>query len=253
MSFGLILFLIFSYFFFGCAGKKEKLEAKFTDKEIFQMGLEEFDKENYQKARMYFNRIESYFPQSSYIQQARLLRADSYFNEGRIASYIEAQAEYQTFLNLYPTADNLDYVQFQIAMCHHKQVRSPDRDISSTLKAFKEFKTFLEKYPNSKHIVEAEKKFQEVSDSLAEHEFQVGFFYFRRKRYLSAIDRFNFSLREYPSSFLDGKVHFYLGKSHLLLGNKKQAKAFLSQLAERFPKSEFALEAKEILSNMGDE
>lgn len=237
-------------FLFSCAGNKQDLEANFTDKQLFETGLKEFNDKNYQKARMYFNRIESYFPQSSYIQRARLLRADSHFKEDSISGYIEAQAEYQTLLNLYPTADNLDYVQLQIAMCSYKQVRKPDRDITNTLKAFKEFKTFLEKYPNSEFMEEAKKYFQDISNRLAEHEFQIGLFYFDRKRYLAAIDRLSFSLREYPSSLMDGKIHFYLGKAHFLLGNKQQAQAYLNQVVERFPKCEFALQAKEILSNL---
>jgi len=245
--------LICTGFFLSCAGKKKGLEANFTDKELFEAGLKEFNDKNYQKARMYFNRIESYFPQSSYIQRARLLRADAHFREDTISGYIEAQAEYQTFLNLYPTAENADYVQFQIAMCSHKQARKPDRDITNTLKAFNEFKTFTEKYPNSELMEEAQKHYQDISDRLAEHELQIGLFYFKRKRYMAAIDRLSYSLREYPSSLMDGKIHFYLGKSHFLLGNEKQAQAYLTQVVERFPKCEFAIQAKEILANLGNE
>ncbi len=247
-----IMICISLAFLLSCAGAKNNLGANFTDEELFTRGLKEFNDKNYQRARMYFNRIETYFPQSSYIQRARLLRADSHFKQDSYSGYIEAQAEYQTFLNLYPTADNLDYVQFQIAMCSYKQVGKPDRDNTATEKAYAEFKTFLERYPNSELMDEAKECFQDVSDRLAQHEFQIGHFYFKLKRYQAAIKRFNYSLREYPNSFLDGKLHFYLGKAHLELGNKQQAQSFLTQLVDRFPTGEFVDEAKQLLSNISE-
>jgi outer membrane protein assembly factor BamD len=248
----IILLCFFLAVLFSCSGAKNNLEANFTDEELFERGLKEFNDKNYQKARMYFNRIETYFPQSNYIQRARLLRADSHFKEGSYSGYIEAQAEYQTFLNLYPTANNLDYIQFQIAMCSYKQVGKPDRDNTATEKAYAEFKTFIEKYPNSELMDEAKKYFQDVSDRLAQHEFQIGYFYFKLKRYRAAVNRFSYSIKEYANSLLDGKLLYYLGKSYLELGNIQQAQSYLTQLVDKFPNSEFTNEAKELLSSISE-
>jgi len=53
---------------------------------------------------------------------------------------------------------------------------------------------------------------QECQKQLADHEFYVGDFYFRTKRYKAALGRFQVVLQKYPESGLESKIRPLIAK-----------------------------------------
>ncbi len=212
----------------GCGLWKDLWErgerAKPTPEGLYQRGYEAYQDGRYKKAIESFQRVRDEYPLSNMAILAELGIADSHFSD---ENYGEAELAYTDFINLHPTNDNLPYAMYQLGMCHYNQMYSIDRDQTETIKARKEFETLIARFPGSKFSFMAEKMLRECKQNLAEHEFYVGKFYFKRKQYKAALKRFEKILRDYANLGLDYKVNYFIGETRKRLvqeeakGNKK--------------------------------
>jgi outer membrane protein assembly factor BamD len=143
---------------------------------LYQEGVEFYQKGNYQKAVEVFQALKEEHPLSQYATLAEIGIADSYFSDKK---YGDAEANYSDFINLHPTNSNNPYAMYQIGMCHFEQMMSIDRDQTETIRAKKEFEKLISRYPDSKFTVMAEKVLRDCKRRLAEHEFYVGEYYFK--------------------------------------------------------------------------
>lgn len=91
-------------------------------------------------------------------------------------------------------------------MCHYSQTRTLDRDQTETEKAIEQFRYLIENFPESPHAADAKTRVQPCQKKLADHEFYIGYFYFRTKKYRAALGRFEGILQKYPESGLAGKI-----------------------------------------------
>jgi outer membrane protein assembly factor BamD len=250
-----LFFLSILLFLPGCGGKEaeKKILENFNDSQLYQFGMAKFKEKKYAEARAYFTRLENYFPESSYLKEVRLLIADTHFYEGGVGGYIEALAEYKSYLDLYPASQKADYAQFQLAMCYYKQMLEPTRDTTNARKAYAEFRKFLDTHENSSLYPEAKKRFQEVSDCLARHELAVGKFYYQRRNYRAAVRRLKEALKRYPDSLLGGEIYYYLGKTLYDVNNLEEAEVYFKKLLTDFPKFEKIYEIKNYLAELKSE
>src|SRR5687767_10853211 len=107
----------------GCGPKQVALDPKNkTDAEIYQIGAEYMKQEEWDKAREAFRTVFESFPQSEYRIQAKLGIADSYFAEGRNASWLLAFQEYQDFISLFPFSPKACYAQLRMGLSHYQMV-----------------------------------------------------------------------------------------------------------------------------------
>jgi outer membrane protein assembly factor BamD len=115
----------------------------------------------------------------------------------------------------------------------------PERDQSATKDAIKEIEIFLQRYPNSKLMPEARKLEREARDRLSEANYRVGFYYFRVKWYIGAIDRFKDVLDTDPGFTLRDAVYYHLAESLYRTDKKPEALPYYERLIREFEKSEF--------------
>jgi outer membrane protein assembly factor BamD len=74
----------------------------------------------------------------------------------------------------------------------------PDRDLSDIGEALSAYQQLVNLYPNSRYVSEAQTRMEDLRELLAEHEWLVGEFYLRNKRYQGALGRFEFIRENYP-------------------------------------------------------
>ena len=139
--------------------------------------------------------------------------------------YAEADLAYTDFLSLHPTNENIPYVMYQIGLCHYNQILSIDRDQSDTLRSLGDFERLIARYPTSKFAFMAEKKVRECRQKLAEKEFSIGEFYFKRERYKAAIQRFEALTKNYSSLGFDYQTGIYLTEARKRLVAEEARKA----------------------------
>ena len=213
------------------------------DQILFERGTAALAEESWLEARDYFLRVRDNYPQSGLRADARLGVADSFEGQGGAASYVSALAEYQDFLNLYPTHPRAAYAQFKLAMVHHHQMRPAERDQSWTQSAIREFELFLERYPNSELVGEVQGYLREARDRLSESEFIVGRYYHRNKWWPGAIERLGTVLDSNPDFAGRELAYFYLADAFYNSGDLAEALPMFQILLEEFPDTEFIEDA----------
>jgi outer membrane protein assembly factor BamD (BamD/ComL family) len=86
---------------------------------------------------------------------------------------------------------------------------------------------------------EARKLEREARDRLSQANYRVGFYYFRVKWYLGAIDRFREVLETDPGFTLRDAVYYHLAESLYRTDKKPEALPYYERLIREFEKSEF--------------
>ncbi len=178
----------------------------------------------------------------------KLALADAYFYQRGTVDTIEAQSRYEQFLAFYPLHEKADYARFQIGQCLFRQSESPWNDQEFTIRAIIYFQQLAaETEPGSTWNRAALSMVLRAGEKLAEHEFLVGRFYVKQKKYEGAVLRFEKILEDYPNSRHREETLFELGKAYLELDRKEQAVATLQKVVDEFPGSESAAEAGNLI------
>lgn len=227
---------------FGCTGTKVRRE-KPADV-IYNEATALFERKNYEDAIAAFQELNAKYPLSQYSVKAKLKIADAYFNE---ENYPEAISAYREFEKLHPTNENIPYVIFQIGMSYFNQMLSIDRDQTPSMNAAAEFARLLSGFPDSRYTDKAKKNLTAARNSLAENEFYIGNFYFRKGNFKAAIERFEAVLVRYPDFQGMDKVLFYAGKAYIEANEKDKGHALFKTLMDRYPDSKFTGDAKRIV------
>src|SRR5437764_13409732 len=160
------------------------------DKFLFDKGTEALNKKKWLTAREFFKQVTETYTQSAFRPDAKLGIGDTYLGEGTAEALVLAINEFREFLSFYPTNRRADYAQYKLGMAHFRQMRHPQRDQTETREAVTEFESFVARYPNSSLLPEAKQRLREARDRLSESDYLVGYFYYRQKWYLGAVDRF---------------------------------------------------------------
>ena len=221
------------------------------DERLVALGRDALEREKWEEARGYFQQLLDSYPRSQLAGDARLGVADSYFNQKGSGNLVLAIAEYRDFLTFFPNHPRADYAQFQIGYGHYRQIHAPDRDQDPTALAIEEFEKLTELYRNSRYAEEGRKLLEECYETLAESEFQVGFFYLEiRKACRAAIARFSEVLEKYPTYKRKDELHFRMGSAYQMCGQLDQALPHFQQVVDNYPESEFREQAQTILSTL---
>lgn len=207
---------------------QKQAPVRSTPEALYARGTQEFQDGSYKKAREFYTRLKEEHPLNDLAVLAELGIADSYFSD---KEYVEAENAYRDFIVLYPTNENVPYVHYQIGMCHYLQIGAIDRDQTETIKARREFERLVARYPQSKFSTLAEKMIRECKQKLAEHEFYVGNFYFKQKKYEAALKRFETIARDYAGVGLDLKVEAYLAETKARLAEEERTKKLKEEKA----------------------
>jgi outer membrane protein assembly factor BamD len=150
---------------------------------------------DYPRAIELFQEVIDNYPYSVYATLAELRIADIHFDRG---NYEEARSYYQDFVELHPNHEKVPYAIYRNGLCSFEQMRQPDQDPTPTRDAISQFQVLLERYPTAPDAPAAREMLHLAKDRLADHEIQVGDFYFRRGDYYAAVRRYQQALTSYP-------------------------------------------------------
>lgn len=236
----------------GCSGKKKTIitPAMATSDEALYKEGERLVKKDPEKALVFFRQVMESFPKSFYAQRAMLGIAETYFLKGDEANLILAASQYRTFLSLYPSSPSAPMAQYRIALCSFNKMLKPGRDQTKTQEALTELKKTIALYPLTDEAKQAREKIAECENRLAESNFVVAEYYFKRGAFRPAISRLTEILTEYPSFPEMDKVFFVLGDSHFGMGKIDEAGPFFIKLVTDYPKSPYVKKAQKRLKDI---
>jgi outer membrane protein assembly factor BamD len=202
----------FAFMLSGCslfASFSSKTKPESSPEGVYNNGLLLYNKKQYEKATKEFRRFKEEFPLSELVPLAELRLGDCLINDKK---YLEAFLQYEEFKKLHPIHPEIPYATYQMAMCHFKQLLTVDRDQAQTQKSIELFRLVTENYPQSPYAEQARGKIAICQRQLAEHEFYIGNFYLKKKKYRAALGRFEGILQKYPNSGLEAKISPLINK-----------------------------------------
>ncbi len=168
------------------------------DKVLYDRAMTDLKKKHYEEERLTLETLINTYPDSEYLDKAKLAVADSYYTEGGVSNLTQAVGEYKSFIVFFPFDDKAPYAQMQIGMAHLKMMEKSDRDNSEALSAEAELQTFLLKYPDNKLAAFAEQKLRDVQEVIADGEYKVARFYYLRPDYQASAARLVELTERYP-------------------------------------------------------
>jgi len=244
-SFFILLLLLF---LFSCSGKHVvKPVETFDPEKAFAKADEQLEKKNFEEARASFLEIKNRDMSMKYAPLAQLKIADSYVKDGQPELAI---AEYQKFLEAYPDHKYASYAQYQIASIYFDQIEDPERGYSGAAKALKEFEKLKKMYPRNPYKEIIDLKIERCRSTMANYEYLVGEFYYKKGSYNAAVNRFEGLLKTYPDYKKEADVLFYTGLSYKNLGQRDKALEYLQRLIEKYPNNKLTADAKKELAHI---
>jgi len=234
----------------GCGGKGVKTTGG-DPEALYREGLVRFNKRDYSEALNSFQELKANFPDNPpYTLWAELKVGDCHFLK---KEYVEAIAAYEEFKKIHPTHEEMPYVQYQIGMSHFKQMLTLDRDQTAANKALSNFEYLVANFPPSLFTEKAKEKIEICRKQLADHEFYVGNYYYKQKKYGAASHRFQQLLTNFPKMANEDEILFLLGKSYLELDQVDKARGTLNRIVYEYPQSSHSRKAKRLLEQSTNE
>ena len=237
----LILVTLF-LFVYSCTKEKTSIEI-IEDKEIelqmndaYFQGIIALEQDDGLTAAQKFSEAELLFPQSEWAPKASLMSAYSYyFSE----YYADAIYELERFLKTYPNHPRTDYAYYLLAITYYDQIVDETKDLQSILKSKEYFEFILKNYPNTDYAIDASFKLELINEVLASKEMYLARYYFDRKKWIPAINRFKIVIEDYDDTvFIEEAIH-RLVEIYYTIGLEEEAKKYAYLLGYNYQSSEW--------------
>jgi outer membrane protein assembly factor BamD len=173
---------------------------------IYQEGETKMQDKDYDKAIIYFQKLESRFPNTKYATQAQLEIAYAHYKKQDPVSTVIAS---DRFIKLHPNHPNVDYAYYLKGLASFTErgfiekytaQEISDRDPKSLKLSFAAFKELVERYPKSRYFKDSTQRMVYLVNALSQHEMHVARYYMQRQAYLAALNRAKYVLEYYPNS-----------------------------------------------------
>ena len=204
--------------------------------EAYQEGVKSLETGDVLYAAKKFNEAETLFPQSEWAPKSALMAAYAYYTQDY---YSDTIAELERFIRVYPLSKNLDYVYYLLGISYYEQIVDEKKDLQSIIKAKEYFKIVSKNYPNTNYSLDAEYKINLVNDTLASKEMYIGRYYFDKKKWIPAINRFRTVIDDYETTIYAQEALHRLVEVHYILGLKDEAKKYAKLLGYNYQSSKW--------------
>ncbi len=219
--------------------KQTSLKEKSLDLqmiEAYNEGLKSLKEGDVLYAAKKFNEAEILYPQSIWAPRSALMAAYSYYIQNY---YVDSVAELERFIKVYPKHKNLDYAYFLLATSYYEQIVDEKKDLQAVIKAKENYLIVVEKFPNTDYAIDASFKIDLINDILASKEMYIGRYYLKKKKWISAINRFRNVVDYYERTIYVEEALHRLVETYYLIGLKKEAEKYANLLGYNFQSSEW--------------
>ena len=243
MKINIILLVIFSLFFVSCSKKDVVTETVINEKkldlqvlETYKEGISALEGGDVLYAAKKFNEAEMLFPQSEWAPKSALMAAYSYYAQDY---YYDAIYELERFIRLYPFHKDISYAYYLMAISYYEQIVDEKKDTGSILEAKKYFNIVVKKFPGTDYELDAQFKLELIDDILASKEMYVGRYYFERRKWIPAINRFKLVIEDYDTTIYAEEALHRLVEIHYIIGLTEEAKKYAQILGYNYQSSEW--------------
>ena len=214
--------------------KEKSLELQVL--EAYNIGMDALEGGDVLYAAKKFNEVETLFPQSDLAPKSALMAAYSYYTQDY---YGDSIAELKRFIKVYPYHKDLSYAHYLMGVCFFEQIVDEKKDLESIRNAKTKFDFILMEYPNTEYALDAEFKISLIDDILASKEMYIGRYYFDKKKWISAINRFRTVVDEYDTTIYTAEALHRLVEVHYTIGLIDEAEKYAQLLGYNYGSSEW--------------
>jgi len=241
-----------------CGFKRKKYDNPITkdtkqpDKVLYDRAINDIEHSRFEVARITLNTLINTYDQSEFLAKAKLAIADSWYREGGASGLAQAEAEYKDFILFYPTMEEAAESQQKICLIHYKQMEKADRDAGQALRAEDECRQLIVQFPNSSFVPETQQLLRNIQEALADSEYKVGSFYYKRGANPAAANRLLRLVDQYPLYSKADAALWDLGDSYHRMGTrfrKEEGEAY-ARIVKDYPLSGYVDDAKKKLKQM---
>ena len=204
--------------------------------EAYEEGMRALEDGDVIFAAKKFNEAEILFPQSEWAPKSSLMAAYAYYLQDY---YGDAIAELERFVRVYSSNKNLDYGYYLLALSYYEQIADEKKDLNSIIKAKENFQYVLNNFPNTEYALDAELKLDLINDILASKEMFIGRYYFEKKKWIPAINRFRNVLDYYQTTIYVEEALHRLVEIYYIIGLKEESQKYAILLGYNYGSSEW--------------
>jgi outer membrane protein assembly factor BamD len=238
------IFLLLIFLFLSNSCSKESIQQSTINEksldlqvlEAYQGGMEALDGGDVLFAAKKFNEAEILFPQSKWAPKAALMAAYSYYIQDY---YGDSIAELERFIKVYPLHKDLVYAYYLLSVCYYEQIVDEKKDLQAIIKAKKNFQIVIKNYPDTEYAMDAEFKIDLINDILAAKEMYIARYYFDKKKWIPAINRFKKITDEYDTTIYAEEALHRLVEVHYTLGLIDEAEKYAQLLGYNYQSSKW--------------
>ena len=235
--------IIFLFLLVSCSKddlvKKSVIKEKSMElqvKEAYEEGVKSLEEGDVLFAAIKFNEAETLYPQSEWAPKSALMAAYSYYSQDY---YGDAIAELQRFIRIYPKDKNLNYAYYLMAVSYYQQIVDEKKDLQSIRKAKKTFSIIVRNYPNSEYALDSKYKLNLIDDILASKEMYIGRYYFKKRKWIPAINRFRTVVDEYETTIYTEEALHRLVEVYYILGLLEESEKYAKLLGYNYQSSQW--------------
>jgi len=241
-KFKIILFIFLILLNLSCSKKIEKKSViieKSMDMQILETwneGLKELERGDALFAAKKFNEVEILFPQSDWAPKSTLMAAYAYYSQDY---YFDTIEEIKTYIRKYPGHNDNDYANYLMGLAYYQQIVDEKKDLNSILMAKTQFENVIQNYPNTEYALDAKFKLDLIADILASKEVYLGRYYFKKKKWIPAINRFRTVIKDYDTTiYVEESLH-RLVEIYYTIGLTEEAKKYAQLLGYNYQSSKW--------------
>jgi len=223
----------------GCGGKGGQKDTAYVARDVetlYSAAKERLDKGDVKVAAALFDEVERQHPYSPWARRAQLMSAFSYYVGRDYNKSIQAS---QRFLSIHPGNKDAPYAYYLIALCYYEQISDVDRDQAITDQAKTALNEVNRRFPRTDYAADARLKLDLVDDHLAGKDMEIGRFYEKTGKWLSAQLRFQNVVEKYQTTSHAPEALFRLTETSLALGVPEEAKRYAAVLGANYPGSQW--------------
>ena len=194
-----------------------------------------------------FNEAEILFPQSEWAPKAALMAAYSYYAQDY---YSDTISELQRFIRVYPQHKRLDYAYYLLAISYYEQIVDEKKDLQSIVKGKQGFEIIVKNFPNTEYALDSQFKINLINDILASKEMYIGRYYFDKKKWIPAINRFRTVIDDYETTMYTEEALHRLVEVYYVLGLKNESMRYAKLLGYNYQSSQWYERSYSVFNKM---
>lgn len=220
--------------------------AGWSAERIYQTARDAMGDGNYIRAIKLFENLEARYPYGRYAQQAILESAYANYRSGETQASI---VQCDRFIRMYPNHPSADYAYYLKGLVYFREDQGllgylyeldlSERDPRSTRESFDAFKELVEKFPDSRYAEDSATRMVYLSNAMGMYEVHAARYYYNRGAYLSAVNRAQAALLNFPKTSSNEEALALMIRSYEKLGLTDLANDSRRVLESSYPNSEW--------------